>query len=156
MASIAVSRDNADVRSARRSVVRAISLRLPAVSRGLLGFVFFLAGLNGFLNFMPAPTSMPKGALDFMMAMMQTGYFFKLLAGTQLLAGALLLANRYVPLALLLLAPVIVNIVAFHVFLLPSGIVMAAVVFALELHLAIVYRAAYRSVLAARVSPQAR
>ena len=156
MTSIAVSRDNADVRSARGSVVRAILLRLPAVSRGLLGFVFFLAGLNGFLNFMPAPASMPKGPLDFMMAMMQTGYFFKLLAGTQLLAGALLLANRYVPLALLLLAPVIVNIVAFHVFLLPSGIVMAAVVFALELHLAIVYRAAYRSVLAARVSPQAR
>ncbi|HEY7895762.1 MAG TPA: hypothetical protein VIC24_12765 [Gemmatimonadaceae bacterium] len=156
MTAIAISRAESSVRSSRRSVVRAIARRLPAVSRGLLGFVFFLAGLNGFLNFMPAPTSMPKGALDFMVAMVHTGYFFQLLAGTQLLAGALLLANRYVPLALLLLAPVIVNIVAFHAFLLPSGFVMAAVVFTLELHLAITYRAAYRSVLAARVSPATR
>jgi hypothetical protein len=94
--------------------------------------------------------------MDFMVAMMQTGYFLKLLAGTQLLAGALLLVNRYVPLALALLAPVIVNIVAFHVFLLPSGIVMAAVVFTLEVYLAVTYRAAYRSILSARVSPAAR
>jgi hypothetical protein len=156
MTAIAFPRAESGIRSTRRSVVRAIVRRLPAVSRGMLGFIFFLAGLNGFLNFMPAPTSLPKGAMDFMVAMVQTGYFFKLLAGTQLLAGALLLVNRYVPLALALLAPVIVNIAAFHVFLLPSGIVMAAVVFALEVYLAVTYRAAYRSMLSARVSPAAR
>ena len=156
MTAIAISRAESSVRSSRRSVVRAVARRLPTVSRGLLGFLFFLAGLNGFLNFIPAPTSMPKGALDFMVAMMQTGYFMQLVAGTQLVAGALFLVNRYVPLALALLAPVIVNIVAFHAFLLPSGLVMAGIVLALELHLAITYRAAYRSMLAARVSPAAR
>jgi hypothetical protein len=87
---------------------------------------------------------------------MQTGYMLQLVAGTQLVSGALLLMNRYVPLALALLAPVIVNIVAFHAFLLPAGAVMAAIVFGLEVHLAITYRAAYRSMLAARVSLAAR
>ena len=156
MTAVAFPRAESGIRSTSRSVVRAIVRRLPVVSRCLLGFIFLLAGLNGFLNFMPAPTSLPKGATDFMLALVQTGYFLKLLAGTQALAGALLLVNRYVPLALALLAPVIVNIVAFHVFLLPSGIVMAAIVFVLEMHLAMTYRASYRSMLAARVSPTAR
>lgn len=146
----------ADARSTRRSVSRAIVRRLPLVSRSLLGLLFVFAGLNGFLNFVPAPTSLPKGAAAFALALFQSGYMMQLIAGTQLVAGALLLANRYVPLALALLAPVIVNIVAFHAFLLPSGLVMAGIVLALELHLAITYRAAYRSMLAARVSPAAR
>lgn len=140
----------------RRS--RAIVRRLPAMSRSLLGLIFVFAGLNGFLNFLPQPTpgSLPKGAMDFFVAMMQTGYMLQLIAGTQLLAGALLLANRYVPLALALLAPVLVNIIAFHAFLLPAGIVPGAVALALEIHLAVTYRAAYRSMLAARVALEAR
>ena len=155
MTAIALSR-RAEVGTTRR-VSRAIVRRLPAVSRSLLGLIFVFAGLNGFLNLMqPAPGSLPKGAMDFFVALMQTGYMLQLVAGTQLLAGALLLVNRYVPLALALLAPVIVNIVAFHAFLLPAGAVMAAILFALELHLAITYRAAYRSMLAARVSVGAR
>ncbi|HKV51920.1 MAG TPA: hypothetical protein VJO52_12035 [Gemmatimonadaceae bacterium] len=154
MTAIALS-PRAQVRSTR-SISRAIARRLPVVSRSLLGLVFLFAGLNGFLNFMPQPTSLPKGAAAFALALFQSGYMMQLVAGTQLLSGALLLVNRYVPLALALLAPVIVNIVAFHAFLLPSGLIMAAIVFALELHLAITYRAAYRSMLVARVSPAAR
>ena len=156
MTAIALS-PRAETATSRR-VSRAIVRRLPAVSRSLLGLVFVFAGLNGFLNFMPQPTpgSLPKGAMDFFVALMQTGYLLQLVAGTQLLAGALLLANRYVPLALALLAPVIVNIVLFHAFLLPAGAVMAVIVFSLELHLAITYRAAYRSMLKARVPLQAR
>lgn len=152
MTAIAVS-PRAKVATSRR-VTRAIVRRLPAASRSLLGLIFVFAGLNGFLNFLPQPTpgSLPKGAMDFFVALMQSGYMLQLVAGTQLLAGALLLVNRYVPLALALLAPVIVNIVAFHVFLFPAGAVMAAIVFVLELHLAITYRAAYRAMLAARVS----
>lgn len=154
MTAISLS-SRAEVRSSHRSVSRAIVRRLPLVSRSLLGSIFVFAGLNGFLNFMPQPTSLPKGAAAFALALFQSGYMMQLIAGTQLLSGALLLANRYVPLALALLAPVIVNIVAFHAFLLPSGLVMAAIVFGLELHLAIAYRAAYRSMLRARVSPEA-
>lgn len=137
-----------------RPVSRPIVRRLPAVSRSLLGFIFVFAGVNGFLNFVP-PMPMPKGAAAFALALFQSGYIMQLIAGTQLLAGALLLVNRYVPLALALLAPVIVNIVAFHAFLLPSGLVMAAIVFTLEVHLAITYRAVYRSMLTARVSLEA-
>jgi hypothetical protein len=69
---------------------------------------------------------------------------------TEVVAGALLLSNRFVPLALALLAPVVVNIVAFHAFLAPSGVVPALVILAVEIALAYGYRDAYRSMLAAR------
>jgi hypothetical protein len=73
--------------------------------------------------------------------------------GTELVAGALLLSNRFVPLALAILAPVLVNIVAYHAFLAPSGIGIGLVLVALTLYLAWSYRAAYRPMLAARVAP---
>src|SRR6187455_3043372 len=86
---------------------------IPHVARVLMGLLFCLTGSNGFLNFLPAPPTMP----DFAVALMKTGYMFPLIAGTQLLCGMLLLINRFVPLALVLLAPVVVNIFAFHLFL---------------------------------------
>jgi len=77
---------------------------------------------------------------------------FPLICGTEAVVGGLLLANRLVPLALALLAPVVVNILAFHVFLEPSGLGVALVVCALELDLAWGYRSAYRPMLALRAS----
>jgi hypothetical protein len=67
--------------------------------------------------------------------------------------GALLLLNRFVPLALALIAPVIVNIVAVHAFLAPSGLGMTVVILSLELYLAWAYRSAFRPMLAAHVLP---
>ena len=78
---------------------------------------------------------------------------FPMVMGTQLLVGVLLLLNRCVPLALALLAPVVVNIVAFHIFLAPSGLGLALVVLALELYLAWAYRSSYRSMLNPRAKP---
>jgi uncharacterized membrane protein YphA (DoxX/SURF4 family) len=127
----------------------------PAIVRTLMGLAFFVFGLNGFLNFMPPPPKMPQAALDFM-TLMQKSYLLHLVAGTQLLVGALLLVNRFVPLALALLAPVVVNIVAFHLFIDPSGIVIAFVVLLLELYLAWAYRAAFCPMLAARNTPGIR
>ena len=75
--------------------------------------------------------------------------------GTQLLVGVLLLLNRFVPLALVLIMPVLVNIIAFHIFLAPSGIGPGAVLMALELYLAWAYRRAYLPMLAARAKPGA-
>jgi uncharacterized membrane protein YphA (DoxX/SURF4 family) len=119
-------------------------------ARVLLGLVFFVCGLNGFLNFIPPPsTPMPERAMAFIGALMGS-YPLPLVAGTQVFAGALLLANRFVPLALVLLAPVIVNIVAFHVFLEPSGLVLALVVLALESFLVWSRWTAFRGVLTAR------
>jgi hypothetical protein len=121
-----------------------------------MGLMFFVFGLNGFLHFIPQPkTPLPEVALTFIGALMKTGYMMPLIFGTQVVAGALLLSNRFVPLALALIAPVIVNIVAFHAFIEPSGMVMAGVVLALELYLAWAYRRAYLPMLALRVRPGA-
>lgn len=128
-----------------------MSRYLVTPARILMGLLFLVTGLNGFLNFLPQPKDpMPEGAMAFALAMMKTGYLVQLVAGTQLVSGALLLANRFVPLALLLLAPVVVNILAFHLFLAPSGLALALVVVALEAGLAWDRRAAFRSVLAAK------
>lgn len=125
---------------------------VPIGTRVLLGLLFFVSGLNGFLNFLPQPSApLPAGATAFAGALLNTGYMFPLIMGTQLLVGALLLVNRFVPLALALLAPFIVNSIAFHVFLEPSGRPMAFIVLAFELYLAWTYRAAFRPMLAARM-----
>jgi len=127
----------------------------PTVARVLLGLVFFVFGLNGFLNFMPPPPkeTLPAALVAFSEAMINTGYLFALVKGTEVLVGALLLLNRFVPLALALIAPVIVNIVAVHVLLAPSGAVISIIILALELYLAWAYRSAFRPMLGARISP---
>ena len=121
-------------------------------ARIVLGLVFFVFGLNGFLNFIPPPPpeTMPAGALAFGTALMNTGYMIPLIKGSEVLCGALLLSNRFVPLALVVLAPIVVNIILFHAVLAPSGVIMAVVVLLLELGLAWSYRDAYRPLLRAR------
>jgi hypothetical protein len=65
-------------------------------------------------------------------------------------AGLLLLAGRFVTLALAVLAPIVINIVGFHLFLAPSGIALAIAVLAAELYLGWTYRAAFAPMLRAR------
>ncbi len=134
---------------------KSIARHLPTAGRILMGLLFFVFGLNGFLNFIPPPsTPMPGGAVAFGGALMMTGYMFPLIKGTEVLVGALLLANRFVPLALALLAPVIVNIVAYHAFLAPDGMVLTLVILALEVYLAWAYRKAFGPMLAMRAAPE--
>ena len=137
------------------SAPKPFARHLPTVARVLLGLMFFVFGLNGFLNFIPTPPpdAMPVRLVAFSEAMMKTGYLFQLVKGTEVVVGLLLLLNRFVPLALAVLAPVVLNIVAVHAFLAPSGIVMSVVILALELYLAWSYRSAFRGMLAARVTP---
>jgi putative oxidoreductase len=126
----------------------------PAIARILMGLPLFVFGLNAFLNFIPQPkTPMAEGAMAFAGALLKSGYMMQLIGATQLIVGAMLLSNRFVPLALALFAPFMVNSIAFHVCLEHSGLPMAAVFLALELYLAWAYRHAYRTMLAARVSP---
>jgi uncharacterized membrane protein YphA (DoxX/SURF4 family) len=129
-------------------MTRRIKSSLPGIARVLLGLVFSVFGLNGFLNFLPHPPE-PPAALAFLGALAATGYMLPLIKATELVAGALLLSGRFVPLALALIAPVIVNIVAFHLFLAPGGLAVAAVLLALELYLAFTHRAAFRGLLSA-------
>ena len=112
------------------------------VARLLLGLVFFVFGLNGFLQFLPQPPLPPK-ALPFITGLASSGYLFPLLKGVEIIAAVLLLTNRSVPLALVMLAPIVVNIAAFHFVLAPGGAGIAVVVLALELFLAWKYRAAF-------------
>ncbi len=100
---------------------------LTLIARLLLGLIFFVLGLNGFLNFLsmgPMPTGL---AGQFIGALILSHYFW-VVAALQVVGGALLLANRFVPLALVLLGPVIVNILCYHAFLNPTGIALALVV----------------------------
>jgi hypothetical protein len=91
------------------------------VARYLLGLIFVVFGLNGFLHFIPQPP-LPQGpALQYLEVMMATHYMAPVFA-LQLLAGVLLLINRYVPLALTVLAPILVNILLFHSLMQPSGL----------------------------------
>jgi putative oxidoreductase len=97
------------------------------IARLLLGLIFLVMGLNGFLNFLnmgPMPTGL---AGQFIGALFQSHYFY-VVAALQILGGALLLLNRFVPLALVLLGPVIVNILLYHLFLNPAGIGLAIAV----------------------------
>ena len=123
-------------------------------ARILLGLVFFVFGLNGFLHFLPQPP-MSGPPADFAGAMIATGYLFPFVKGTEVIGGALLLSGRFVPLALAILAPIVLNIVAFHAFLAPAGLAIPVVVLALEVFLAWSYRSVFRPMLRASVSPDA-
>jgi uncharacterized membrane protein YphA (DoxX/SURF4 family) len=129
--------------------------RLPTAARLLLGLVFFGSGLAGLLMPLPELKSPPmsEGLVALLNGFVKSGYLLPLLKATETVVGALLLANRFVPLALTVLAPLVVNIVAVHLLLDRSGLPMAVVVLALHLYLAWTYREAYRPMLAARVTP---
>jgi putative oxidoreductase len=97
------------------------------IARILLGLIFIVFGLNGFLNFLnmgPMPTGL---AGQFMGALIQSHYFW-VVAALQVVGGVLLLVKQYVPLGLVLLGPVIVNILLYHIFLNPAGMAPAIVV----------------------------
>ncbi len=126
--------------------------KVTLAARILLGLIFFVFGLNGFFHFLPQPP-MSGPPADFIGALIATGYLFPLLKGTEVIAGMLLLSGRLVPLALTVLAPVVVNIVGFHLFLAPSGLPLPLVVVALVLFLAWSYRRAFSGVLQVDAKP---
>lgn len=96
--------------------------KLIKVLQIVLGLAMLVFGANKFFNFLPAPEGMPEGANNFMAAMMESGFLMKLVALVEVITGILFLTNKWVPLALVLIAPVLVNIVLFHLFLAMAGI----------------------------------
>jgi len=132
--------------------MQTLLTKAPTVARIFLGLLFTVFGLNGFFQFLPQP-SLPEAAGTLLGAFGGSGYLMALVKGTEVVAGLLLLSNRFVPLALALLAPVVVNIVLFHAFLAPAGMVIPIAVLALELFLAWSYRDAFAPMLAAKVQP---
>ena len=126
---------------------------VSTIARFLLGFVFVLFGLNGFLNFIPAPP--PTGIAGQFVGALFLSHYLVAIMFTQLIGGILLIANRFVPLGLTLLGPVIANIFFFHAFMDPSGLPRAAVVIILWLLVAYSVRSAFAGVLQQRVNDPA-
>ena len=120
------------------------------IARILLGLVFFVFGLNKFFNFIPMGP-MPTGlAGQFFMVLLQSHYLWAV-ATIEVVGGALLLVNRYVPLGLVLLGPIIVNILLFHGLMAPSGLPMAIVIALLWFFLAYHARRHLAGIFAQRV-----
>ncbi len=116
----------------------------------LLGLIFFVFGLNGFFHFLALPPLGEKAG-NFMGALAATGYFFPVMASLQTIAGLCLLARAFSPLALVLLAPIVAQILLFHLFLDPAGLPIAVVVTVLEAYLGFaVYGSAFAGILRPR------
>ena len=122
---------------------------IASAPRLLLGLIFTVFGLNGFLQFIPIPP--PSGAAaEFMGGLAASGYFFPMMAMTQILVGVALLTDRFAGLALVILAPITINIVAFHI-LAPDGMPLAALVLLLHLTAAWQRRSLFTPLLGSRV-----
>jgi putative oxidoreductase len=121
---------------------------LTIIVRVLLGLMFVVFGSNIFLHFIPMPPLPATLAGDFSKALMESHYIY-VVGLLQVIGGLLLLIGFYVPLGLTLLAPVIVNIFLFHIFLEPSGLPMAIVVSVLLIFLLWRYREAFAGILGA-------
>ena len=124
----------------------------PHIARIILGLGFMMFGLNGFLNFIPAPKDLPPDMVTVSMALMKGGYM-NVVSVDEILVAIMLLTNRFVPLALALLAPIIVGILTFHIAVARSSIGPGIFVALLELFLAYSYRKAFSPMLAAKVRP---
>ena len=122
------------------------------IARYLSGVIFLVMGLNGFLNFLPLPA--PGGIAAQFMGVLYVSHYLWVIFAFQVIAGVLLLVNRYVPLAVAVLAPVIVNILTFHALMAPSGLPLALVVAALWTVIFIDVRPAFAGLFQSRLQPR--
>ena len=120
------------------------------IARILLGLIFFVFGLNPFLHFLPA--TLPPGLAGQFLSLLFQSHYVLFIGAVQVVGGALLLANRYVPLALTLLGPVIVNILLYHLLLSPAGAGLAILVAILWGFLFFRHRQYFSSVFVQRTS----
>ena len=123
------------------------------IARYLAGVIFLVMGLNGFLNFMPFPP--PTGVAAQFMGALYVSHYLWVIFAFQVVGGLLLLVNRYVPLAVALLAPVLVNILTFHVLMAPAGLPMALFVAILWTVIFIQVRPAFSRLFQSRWQPKA-
>ena len=107
--------------------------KVTLVTRSILGLIFLGSGIAFFFS---TPPQMEGPIADFFKGMMATHYFFYLLKGTEALCGLLLLSGFFVPLALVTLAPIVLNIFLVHAFMMPAGLLLAIIVGVLEIYLA--------------------
>ena len=121
-----------------------------AIARFLLGLIFLVFGLNGFFHFLSMPA--PTGTAGQFMGALFVSHFLTVIFVIQLIGAVLLLVNRYVPLALTLLAPIIVNILLFHLLMAPSGVPLAILVAVLWVLMFLSVRSAFAGLLQPQVA----
>jgi hypothetical protein len=124
---------------------------ITVIARFLLGLVFLVFGLNGFLHFIPAPSPPSGTAGQFVGALFVSNYLVVVFL-LQIIPGILLLINRYVPLALAILAPIIFNILFFHFLMAPSGVPLALVATILWILVFLSVRSAFAGLLQPQVA----
>jgi putative oxidoreductase len=122
------------------------------IARYLAGVIFLVFGLNGFLHFIPLPP--PSGVAGQFMGALYVSHYLTLIFAVQVVGAVLLLVNRFVPLALAILAPVIVNILSFHALMAPSGLPLALFVTVLWALVFVHVRSAFAALFQARLQGQ--
>ena len=124
------------------------------ICRVLLGFMFTIFGLNGFFHFIPQPPPANPLAIQYM-TVLSGSHYFVFVFFVQVVAGVLLLSGRFIPLALAMLAPVLLNILLYHSLMDPAGLPVAF--FATVLWAVVFYRfrTSFRGIFAAHPVPEA-
>ncbi len=125
------------------------------VCRILLGLMFFVLGLNNILGFLKMPPPANPDALT-LMTILHVSHWMTFVGAVMTIGGLLLLVNRFVPLALTLLAPVVVNILLYHALLWPHGAAPAIAVTVLEIFLIAAYFRSFLPLLAMNPEAQLR
>ena len=133
--------------------VKCVMKTVSAIARYLAGLIFLVFGLNGFLHFIPLPP--PSGIAAQFMGALYVSHYLTLIFGLQVIGGVLLLVNRFVPLAVAILAPVIVNILSFHALMAPSGLPLALFVAVLWAVIFVDVRPAFAGLFQARLQARA-
>ena len=124
------------------------------IARLLLGLIFLVFGLNGFLHFIPMPPPPPGTAAAQFFGALYTSNYLVVIFLLQIVGAILLLINRYVPLALTILAPIIFNIFFFHCLMAPSGLPLALVVTILWVLVFLSVRSAFAGLWQQRIAAQ--
>lgn len=109
----------------------------------LFGLLFINSGLNIFLNYMPMPKDMPEKMVKFMGAMMEIGWLLPLMAVAEILGGILFIFNKSRALGAMIIFPILVGILLTHIFIAPSGLILAIVLWGVELWVIIENREKY-------------
>lgn len=119
--------------------------KVTNVLRIVLGLILIIFGANKFADFMPPP-ELPEAAGNFMGALAEVGYMFPIIAAIEIIVGLLLVLKKWVPFALIIIAPIAINILLFHIFLDMKSIIPGAVISILVIILFYQYWDKYKAV----------